>query len=90
MKPTHAQLEELSRWIAATAPGEIDCEEFLARIGAFLESRERGATLPPESREMSRHLELCEECCEEFEVLLELRAFLPSDPPPTNARADPA
>ncbi len=72
MKPTHEQLLELLRVVAATAPREIDCEEFLARVGPFLEGLERGSELPPELRPISQHLEICSECREEFEALVQL------------------
>ncbi len=72
MKPTRAQLQELLRVVAATEPREIDCEEFLARVGAFLEGLERGSEPPPELSLVSQHLEICPECREEFEALVEL------------------
>lgn len=72
MKPTRAQLQELLRVVAATEAREIDCEEFLARVGAFLEGLERGAEPPPELRVVSQHLEICTECREEYESLVDL------------------
>ena len=75
MKPTRAQLQELLRMVAATEPGEIDCEEFLARVAPYLEGlgrTEPGREPPPELRLVSQHLEVCAECREEFEALVEL------------------
>ena len=72
MKPTRAQLQELLRVVEATEPREIDCEEFLARVGAFLEGLERGGEPPPELRLVSQHLEICSECREEFDAMVEL------------------
>ena len=72
MKPTRTQLQELLRVVAATAPREIDCDEFLARVGPFLEGLERGGERPPELDLVSQHLEVCLECREEFDALVEL------------------
>lgn len=72
MKPTREQLQELLRTVAATAPREIDCEEFLDRVGAALEGLESGGEPPPELRLVSQHLEVCTECREEFDALVEL------------------
>ena len=72
MKPTRAQLQELLRVVAATEPREIDCEEFLERVGALLEALEPGSEPPPELRLVSQHLEVCSECRADFEALVEL------------------
>ena len=72
MKPTRAQLQELLRVVAATEPREIDCEEFLSRVGVFLEGLEPASEPPPELRLVSQHLEVCSECREDFEALVEL------------------
>lgn len=70
MKPTREQLRELLRVIQATRPQEIDCQEFLARVAAFLEAREPGKPLPPELAAVAQHLEVCLECSEEFDALV--------------------
>ena len=48
MKSTRAQLQELLRVVAATEPREIDCEEFLARVGAYLEGMKPTGEPPAE------------------------------------------
>lgn len=72
MKPTREQLEELLRAIAVTEPREIDCEEFLDRVGAYLEGRDRDSEVPRELRLVAQHLDVCPQCREEFDALLEL------------------
>ena len=72
MRPTRAQLEDLLRAVAVTAPEEIDCDEFLARVGAYLEGLERTGGHPPELEQVSHHLKVCPECREEFEALVAL------------------
>ena len=69
MQPSREQLALLARLVAETAPEEINCEEVLDRIAAFLESH-RGEPLPPELATIHQHLEICPECREEFEALL--------------------
>ena len=68
MKPTTEQLRELLRVVAATRPQEIDCEQFLTRVAAYLESLGEQA-LPPELDVVAQHLEVCPECSEEFDAL---------------------
>ncbi len=72
MKPTREQLRELLRVVAATEPQEIDCEEFLARVGAYLEGMKPTGEPPAELRQVAQHLEICSECREEFDVLVDV------------------
>ena len=72
MKPKRDQLRELLRIVAATEPIEIDCQEFLAQVGGLLEGLKIAGELPPEIRQVSQHLEVCAECREEFDALVEL------------------
>ena len=72
MRPTHAQLLELLRAVEATEPREIDCDEFLARVGAFVEGMEREDELLAALRWVCQHAEICTPCREELEALLEL------------------
>ncbi len=66
------RFETLLRHVLATEPEEIDCDEFLSRVAAFLESREDAADLPPEFRAVAQHLEVCPECRDEFDALVQL------------------
>ena len=72
MKPIREQLRELLRVVAATEPQEIDCEEFLARVGAYLEEMKPTGEPPAELRRVAQHLEICSECREEFDALVDL------------------
>jgi hypothetical protein len=65
-------LLELLRVVLATAPEEIDCEEFLDRVGSFLEALGPDGRVPADLRAVSQHLEVCPECKEEFDALLKL------------------
>ena len=81
MKPTPEQLRELLRVVAATRPQEIDCEQFLTRVAAYLESLEREHPLPPELDTVAQHLEVCPECSEEFDALVSTHKSLREDHP---------
>ena len=72
MKPTGEQLRELLRLVAATESREIDCDEFLARVGAYLEGVKATGEPPAELRQVAQHLEICAECREEFDALVGL------------------
>lgn len=72
MKPTREEIEQLLRAVASTEAAEIDCEEFLARVAAYLESLQAGDEPPRELRSVGQHLDVCPQCREEFDALLEL------------------
>jgi len=72
MRTDRSQLRELLRLVERTAEREIDCGEFLGRVGAYLEHLGREEPAPTASAELAQHLEVCPECREEFEALLEL------------------
>ena len=65
------RLETLLRRVLATEPEEIDCDEFLSRVAAYLESREDAGELGPELHAVAKHLEVCPECHDEFEALVQ-------------------
>ncbi len=70
MKLTPEILDGLVRSIAATRPEEIDCDEWLSRVGRLLEIMQRGEPVPSDLAPVLQHLELCPECQEEFQLLL--------------------
>jgi len=70
MKLTREILDLLARSIAATRPEEIDCDEWLSRVGRLLEIMQRGEPVPSDLAPVLQHLELCPECQEEFQLLL--------------------
>ncbi len=79
MKPSREQLRDLLRSVAATEPREIDCEELLARVGAYLESGAPGGELSRELELVAQHLEVCQECREEYEALVVAYKSLPDN-----------
>ncbi len=77
MKPSREQLRDILRTVAATEPREINCEELLARVGAYLESATPGGELPRELELVAQHLEVCPECRDEYEALVVAHKSLP-------------
>ncbi len=73
------KIEELLRLLVATRPEEIDCDEFLVRVGAYLENLQSSDEMSPELRLVSQHLEVCGECSEELEALLRIYGEESSD-----------
>ena len=69
MKVNEGKIRDLLRLLEATEPREIDCEEFLARVGAYLESLEPGAPVSSGFEEAAQHLRVCAECKEEWDAL---------------------
>ncbi len=63
------QLTELARLVADTARQEIDCEVFLERAAAYLETYRIGEPLPLELEAAEQHLKICPECYEELQLL---------------------
>ncbi len=70
MKLKPDTLRQLARVIVATRPDEIDCDEWLARVGRLAELERAGAPLPPDLTPVRQHIEVCPECVEEFKGLL--------------------
>ena len=63
-------LTQLAQAIVATRPVEIDCDEWLARVGRLIELERAGAPIPPDLAVVRQHLAVCPECAEEFEALV--------------------
>lgn len=64
------QWRELARAILATRSEEISCDEWLERVGAYLELVLQGRPIPDALRPVGEHSASCPECAEEFEALL--------------------
>jgi hypothetical protein len=77
MKPNEEQLADLARMLDCTEEVEIDCDELLARVAAYLESVSGGAVLTETLRQVGRHLALCPECYEEFVALVKAEGLDP-------------
>jgi len=72
MNEIEKKLIELLSTVAQTHESEIDCEECLHRVAAYVEQFHPDATLSAEFWDVAAHLRICPECREEFEALLKL------------------
>ncbi len=70
MKPAEEKLRELLKLLDVTEAEEIDCDEFLDRVVAYVENV-KTEELPEARRALSQHAGVCPECREELEALLE-------------------
>ncbi len=71
MRPTPEQLAAFARAVAETADHELDCDEALDCLAAYLEQvHDREIeTLPPPLQAVAQHLRICPECSEELRGL---------------------
>ena len=69
MKLSREQQKILAKMALATQPQELTCEEWLDRVGRYVEIVVAGKPVPPELSPVEEHLALCPECSEEFEAL---------------------
>jgi hypothetical protein len=72
VKTDRQKLRELLDVVLATAPEEIDCDEFLARVSTCLEALGPGDEIPGQFDAVAQHLTICGECREEYQTLLEI------------------
>jgi hypothetical protein len=70
MKPDPEKYRELARFLLATRPDEIGCDEWLAQIGEYADTVLAGRPIPVALAEVQRHMETCPECAEEFRAIL--------------------
>ncbi len=66
------ELERLLSTLAETADHEIDCDRFLDRAAAYVETIKADPSQVAQFAEMAQHLKVCAECREEFEALMDL------------------
>ncbi len=69
MKLNSQQLDALKEALRKTEDEEINCEECLDRVAAFIELRIANQPLPDALRAVEQHLDSCPECAEEYRAL---------------------
>lgn len=74
------QLSRLLVIVADTRDDEIACDECLAGMAEFADSRLLGNTISNALKRIEAHIEFCPECKEEYELLLALLATQADDP----------
>ncbi|MGH0034164.1 MAG: hypothetical protein ACQGVK_03965 [Myxococcota bacterium] len=66
------QIERLLSDVSRTCEEEPDCGDCLAGLAEFAELQLVGAGIPEALQRIQQHLEMCPECAEEYQVLLEI------------------
>jgi hypothetical protein len=69
LQPT--QLKSLVEALALTRDDEIDCGQCFEYLAEFAELKLAGRTVSDALQIIDRHLQLCGDCAEEFELLKE-------------------
>ena len=65
------QLAWLAKAVVATLPEELDCDEWLSRVGRLVELQRAGETITPDLKPAQQHMDVCPECAEDFQTLLQ-------------------
>ena len=73
------QVKTLLSFVANTREDEITCDECLAGMAEFAETKLVGAKIPDAKKRIQAHIAFCPECAEEYEVLLEVVSAASSD-----------
>lgn len=71
MNLTRKQLDALLEMLALTRAEELTCHECAARLSEFAENHLAGKSISEGLRAIEHHLQLCNQCREEFQSLLE-------------------
>lgn len=80
MKLSSDELQALLHLVGETRPDEIDCDEFLSRVAAYVDASIPALPTDASYDDLRHHLRVCPECLEEFEALVEgLRDDRPED-----------
>ncbi len=66
---TKEEIENLLRLVSLTNDAELNCEECLALVAEFAEQHLAGKSVSSGLEAVERHLDICDECREEFEAL---------------------
>ena len=61
----------LAKLTVATRPDEIPCDDWLALVSEYVDLVQEGAEIPDRLKTVRDHVEVCPECAEELEALLE-------------------
>jgi len=72
MPLTDEQARALLLAVRETHAEEIDCQEFLAHMAAYVEARAAGRALSDALTKVAAHERLCGNCSEECRALIEL------------------
>lgn len=65
-------LKQLLSKIARTKPDEYDCQEVFELLDVYAEAAKRGEDASALLPLVKHHLDMCRECLEEYEALLQI------------------
>lgn len=69
MKMTMEQIQTILRWIKMTKETEACCGQCSLHLAEFAESKLAGKSIPESLQCIDDHLQICNECHEEFDAL---------------------
>jgi predicted anti-sigma-YlaC factor YlaD len=70
MALSRENIEKLLNAVLRVSPGGVDCDRCMDEIHAFVERELQGKDIPKALDAVREHLEICQECREEYEALL--------------------
>ena len=79
MRITLEQLQSLAQATISTREIEIDCDEWLERVAAYIESARSGGPMDDALADVRRHIDVCPACREELEAMLAAMEFQTPD-----------
>lgn len=87
MKSNRELLIKLLEKVARTQEHEIDCQEVYELIDLYAEAAVRGQDAGAMLPLVKHHLELCAECLEEYQTLMQILIAVGDSPPSTNGQS---
>jgi len=72
MKLDPETIRKLAKLTLETKPDEITCDDWVHRVGEYVEATERGEELEERLRVVEAHTVQCTHCAEELEALREI------------------
>lgn len=72
MKLDPETIRKLAKLTLETKPDEITCDDWVHRVGEYVEAKERGEELEERLRLVETHTEQCTHCAEELEALRDI------------------
>jgi predicted anti-sigma-YlaC factor YlaD len=77
------QIRNLLHLLTITREHELNCNEFLERMGEFAERDIAGLPIDDILRSVEHHLVMCAECREEYEALIAALKRMKENKPPS-------
>jgi hypothetical protein len=72
MKLNPDDIRRLARFTLDSKPDELTCDEWLHRVGEYVEAGAAGGSLSERHEQVARHVDACPSCAQELEVLRDL------------------